>query len=251
MLLMAHPGHELLVHGWLHREVPRVGVLTDGSTRQSNSRLESTQRLLERAGTPIGSLFGRHTDASLYERILDRDADLFTQLAREVSKEMVAEQIECVVGDAVEGYNAVHDLFRQVINTGVAIAERETGRAIENYEFALFNRPGPHREGEATGRELLLTGEAREQKFAAARSYAALDREVQVCLDRYGMEAYATEWLRPVQEAPGQYRVAENPPVYERFAEHLRSRGEFEHVIRYEQHLLPIATALGDVARHG
>lgn len=38
-LMIAHPGHELLVHGWLEVAHPRVFVLTDGSGRCAQSRL--------------------------------------------------------------------------------------------------------------------------------------------------------------------------------------------------------------------
>jgi hypothetical protein len=30
-LLIAHPGHELLLHGWICRTKPAVQILTDGS----------------------------------------------------------------------------------------------------------------------------------------------------------------------------------------------------------------------------
>jgi hypothetical protein len=45
-LIIAHPGHEIRVHGWLERAKPVVYVLTDGSGRSGQSRLASTARLL-------------------------------------------------------------------------------------------------------------------------------------------------------------------------------------------------------------
>lgn len=249
--MMAHPGHELVVHAWLQQEAPRVGVLTDGSTRDMPSRLDSTRKLLDQAGSSVSALFGRHTDAALYERILDHDADLFVGLARDVSKEIVAERIDRVVGDCIEGYNVVHDLFRVAINTGIALAERELSRPIENYEYPLFERPGPLFAGADPGPSIVLTQQMRADKLAAARAYRALDREVKATIERHGVEAFATEWLRPVSEAPGDYVLTEMPPVYERFGEFLVRSGEFEHVIRYEEHMLPITEALGDLAEHG
>jgi hypothetical protein len=248
--MMAHPGHELVVHAWLQQAAPRVGVLTDGSTREMPSRLDSTRKLLDQAGSPISALFGRHTDAALYERILDRDIDLFVGLAREVSKEIVAERIERVVGDCVEGYNVVHDLFRIAINAGIAIAERELSRPVQNYEYPLFERPGPRFAGDDPGPSIVLTEQMRADKLEAARAYKALDREVKATIERHGVDAYATEWLRPVRDAH-TYRLTEMPPVYERFGEFLVRTGEFDEVIRYREHMLPITDALADLAENG
>src|SRR4029077_12021317 len=61
-LVVAHPGHELRVHGWLERHRPVVFVLTDGSGSTASSRLHSTQRILLRAEARQGSIFGRFSD---------------------------------------------------------------------------------------------------------------------------------------------------------------------------------------------
>ena len=107
-LVIGHPGHELMVHGWLETTQPRVFVFTDGSGRSNRSRLGSTTTVLNQAGAKGSEIYGRLTDAEAYEAILNHDFDLFLGLARELCEAFAAERIDCVAGDAFEGYNPVH-----------------------------------------------------------------------------------------------------------------------------------------------
>src|SRR4051794_37292284 len=84
-LLVAHPGHEIHVHGWLETTRPIVYVLTDGSGRSGRSRLKSTTRLLAAAGARPGVIYGRFADRALYEAVLRRDTALFRELAAELA----------------------------------------------------------------------------------------------------------------------------------------------------------------------
>ena len=69
-LVMAHPGHELRIHGWLERTRPLPFVLTDGSGHTSSSRLASTTRVLTAAGAqPAGVLYGQLTDREVYQAL--------------------------------------------------------------------------------------------------------------------------------------------------------------------------------------
>jgi len=61
-LVIAHPGHELLVHGWLELMRPLVFVLTDGSGRTNQSRLESTTEIVNHTGVKLGCIYGRLSD---------------------------------------------------------------------------------------------------------------------------------------------------------------------------------------------
>ena len=246
-LLVAHPGHELLLHGWLRAERPRVFVLTDGSGRDGVSRLDATTRVLGSAGAESGSLYGRYPDRVIYEALLDRDTALFIGIAQEIAKALAGERIGRVVGDAAEGWNPIHDAFRLTLQLAAALAARDTGGAIEVFEFPLFGAPGP---GAAPERTLAipLDARARDAKRAAAMSYTELDREVRWSMDRYGEEAYHTEWLRRCALAPGEYPLDEIPPVYERYGEFLMRSGQIERTIRYHEHLLPLADALGAAA---
>jgi hypothetical protein len=246
-LLIAHPGHELLVHGWLHADLPRVFVLTDGSGRDGVSRLDATTRLLERAGASIGPVYGRFPDTAIYEALLDADAALFVGLAEEIAKSLTLAGIERVVCDAAEGWNPIHDAFRLTAAAAAALAERESGAPVEVFEFSLFGPPDPGPAPEQAIR-VPLDVEGRVAKRAAALGYAELDREVRWALDRHGEQAYRTEWLRPGLQRAGEYRVPDDPPVYERYGEFLVRSGQLARAIRYREHLLPVAAALGAAA---
>src|SRR3954454_11266423 len=109
VLVVAHPGHELRVYGWLERERPEVFVLTDGSGSSGQSRVSSTVETLRRAGARPGSVFGRFSDRELYEVVLEGRTAVFTELARELAGAFVERGVEVVAADALEGYNPSHD----------------------------------------------------------------------------------------------------------------------------------------------
>jgi hypothetical protein len=152
-----------------------------------------------------------------------------------------------VVGDRAEGFNPIHDAFRLTLNCAVALARKHGTSDITSFDFALFGRPGPGGGDGAVSIE--LSESERAAKRWEAAGYAALEREVEWSLKQYGRHAFDREWLRPVTHAPGEYLLADLPPIYERYGEHLANIGELSRVIRGEQHLTPIARALGEAAR--
>lgn len=214
-LLVAHPGHELLLHGWLRATRPQVCVLTDGSGRDGESRLEATTRLLELADAQRGPLYGRYPDRVIYEALLDGDTAFFVGLAQELAKWLAGDGIERVVGDAAEGWNPIHDAFRLTVNAAIALAVAFPLDAVD-----------------------------RAAKRAAALAYTELDREVRFSIERYGETSYTTEWLRRSDAQPGEYDLRDDAPVYERYGEFLARSGQVERPIRYREHLLPVADAL-------
>ena len=54
-LVVAHPSHELRLHGWLEQTRPCVCVLTDGAGRSGEPRLTRTTEVLARAGATQGA----------------------------------------------------------------------------------------------------------------------------------------------------------------------------------------------------
>src|SRR5215212_1146387 len=98
-LVVAHPSHELRLHGWLEHARPYVCVLTDGAGRSGEPRLERTSELLAYIGATQGAIYGRLTDLEVYSAILNGDSDLFAGLVEELCDVFVSEQIEYVVGD--------------------------------------------------------------------------------------------------------------------------------------------------------
>jgi len=244
-LMLGHPGHELRVFRWMELTRPLTFVLTDGSGSTGQSRLDSTTELLRRIGAPCGSIYGRLTDGDAYRAILGRDAGLFVGLAEELAAAFEREGIDGVGGDAIEGYNPVHDVCRLVLNAAVDLASGRTRRPLLNLEFLLVGRPDacpePLRD-QATW--IHLDEAALERKLSAARGYPELAAEVDAAIKAHTTKAFQIECLRPVSDADRQYHFGEETPYYERYGEGRMDAGLYHEVIRYREHVLPLAAAL-------
>jgi hypothetical protein len=265
-LVIAHPGHELCVYGWLETARPRVFVLTDGSGRSGQSRLNSTEEILSVVGACRGSIFGCFNDLSIYAAILEGNFAIFEQLVIELADAFVRDEIGCVSGDAAEGYNTIHDTCRILINAAVELANHISGRLITNTDFLLF---GPHTEKIEDGSICLKLDDDRlARKLAKARAYCGLKGEVSAMLDNtmldslrnshelsaefrevmnaMGSEAYRIECLRRVDNRPLTINQTEEIPFYERYAEERVAAGIYKEAIRYQDHMVPLAEAVRD-----
>ena len=287
-LVVAHPSHELRLHGWLELAQPYVCVLTDGGGRSGEPRLERTTEVLSRAGATQGAIYGRLTDLEVYSAILNGDIDLFAAMAEELAAMFVDERIEYVVGDAAEGYNVTHDICRVMIGAAVDVAEQRYGHRVKNFDFAVV---GPPDECPAELRDeaiwLQLDDEAFDRKITAARRYTpkmamdveaaltgapfrgvlrlsqdhvakAVDIEVsrsmaagpvtsknlQDEIDGVPLDAFRVECLRPAHNRAGTHWTTDERPFYELYGEKLVAAGRYKKVIRYEEHMLPLAQAI-------
>lgn len=261
LLFIAHPGHELCVHAWLTTTRPKVFVLTDGSGHGTQSRIDSTTKLLRDAGASQGSIYARFTDAELYALILKHDFAPLMRVVDEFVEAIVAEAAPAVAGDAIEGFNPAHDICRLMINAAVEIARRRSGGEIVNQDFLLVGRHAPLALAGATS--LQLDDASFTRKLEAAYAFLELRPEVDAALggqllafhqypqirneirldsNALGAEAYRVECLRPVNEKASEPFAA--IPFYERYGELRVAEGVYGDVIRYRQHILPLAEAL-------
>jgi len=237
-LFAAHPGHELLVLGWVGRVKPRVYTLTDGSGSQGRSRLRCTAELLQSVGAPTGSSFGRLTDQEAYTAILDGDTGLIDALVVELAGDLQRHNVSLVVADAAEGFNPVHDLCRLIVG---AAASRvgSTGASIRHYEYPLDAGPAAYEQGEAGVVFHDLDDASFSWKIAAARELAAAIPDINAMLDRFGEASFRRETFRVVEDWAAGRQSAE-PPLYEKFGEERVSAGRYDRVIRYSEHMWPI-----------
>lgn len=244
-LVVAHPGHELRVHGWTVLAQPVVCVLTDGSGRSGQSRLESTTRLLDQCGASQGPIYGHFKDADIYTAILEADFEVFIDLVEELGEALVRDGVEYVVGDAIEGYNPIHDLCRNVINATVELANRGKANPIANFDFLVIGQPDL-KSDESRGEEIWLGLDevALARKLETAEAYVALKDDVSNMITEAGSAAFRFEVLRPVIRAVGTDGLVQEPPFYERYGEKQVSEGYYHRVIRYREHILPIVDAL-------
>lgn len=249
-LVVAHPGHELRVFGWVEATRPRVYILTDGSGRGGQSRLPATTRILAETGAVPAGIYGRLTDHDAYDAMLRSDHMLWVKLAEELATDLIDHGIEVVAGDAIEGYNPTHDVCRLLVNSAVELVARRTSRRIENWEFPLVGPPDSCPPGlRSRAMVLTLEREALDRKMAAAHRYSELAGEVDDALRTVGESGFGIEMLRPVVERAATDGLADEPPYYERHGERRVATGNYMRVLRRSEHVLPIADALWHWAR--
>ncbi len=169
-LIIAHPSHELRVHGWLARTRPLTFVLTDGGGRESKPRIDATTTVLNSTGARPGAVYGSFSDIGLYSAILDQDFDAFIGIAERLADALVAAEIDYVAGDAEEGYSSAHDLCRILIDGAIEIAQKKHERVIESFDFLVIAAPDDP-QGSGSAIWISLDEEEFARKVMAARAY--------------------------------------------------------------------------------
>ena len=243
MLVVAHPGHELRVYGWMMQARPVVHVLTDGSGADGESRIGSTTSLLQEVGATRGSIYGRMSDREIYRRMLAGDHARFIALAEELAAALVRDDAVLVAGDAVEGFNPSHDLCRYVINAAVRLAS-PSGRSIDSYAFALDGAPDSCPGEPCDVLRVQLDDRMLDRKLRAAHDYAELRSEVESALQRFGREPFRSECLCPVDLADPYGWDPGHVPYYETYGARRVAKGTYEHVVTFREHVKPLADAL-------
>jgi hypothetical protein len=241
VIVVAHPGHELRIHRCLELARPIVHVLTDGSGSQSESRLQSTRRVLETTGARGGSIFGRYSDRAVYDLLLNREFGAFVDLAEELAQSLDQEAADFVAGDMAEGYNSVHDVARLIIGAAVDLAAKRYGRQVGNYDFPLMGLPD-RLAGKAEDEIVITLDEAAfERKFQSAKNYRELAVEVENALKTVGRHPFMREVLRSVPITEGRSWREPSPPYYETYGATQVAAGLYKQVIRFHEHIGPLA----------
>lgn len=250
-LVIAHPGHELRLYGWLVRHRPVIYVLTNGSGLQGASRLDASAALFADMNAPQGEMFGPLSDVEVYEALLAGDVGIFIGLLDGLAASFVRRKVDFVVGDSAEGFSPTHDVCRYLIDAAVALAQRRTGRRIANYQFKLteWSDAGEECHDDAC-LHYALSDDLFAAKLAAAERNTALAREVAGAFAMHGRDYFRRECLRPAG-AVLSTGCAPATPYYEEAGAARAARGDFDTVIRYETHVRPIVDALLDCAING
>jgi hypothetical protein len=247
LLVIGHPGHELRVLGWLGAARPLVAVITDGGGFHDDPRIHLTRDLVQRLGGRPAPLFGSVTDKAFYAALIGGDLGFFEALAERLADLMVTAGVGEVVGDAIEGYSPTHDVCRLVIDAAVARAAPRLDRPIANRAFRLTGVPGEG--GETGGEAIRLSPQGVEAKLASVRAYAeavggTLLAEVEELLATHGAGALAVERLEPprTEEALAEFAAAK--PFYETYGEKKVAAGQYAQVLRFRDHVAPVAARL-------
>jgi hypothetical protein len=244
-LVIGHPGHELRIHDWLERARPVTFVLTDGSGHTDHSRLASTTAVLERAGASCGAVYGVMSDRQLYQAILAGERDVFARLVDELASALQQAGVTYVVGDAVEGVNPGHDVCRLLLNAALFRIEQTTGQRLKNMEYPV---EGPPDECPIEDRPdaifSRLDDEAYTRKMEAIRNYPEMAAEIERVFSIHNPDAFRVECLRPVRYHLDIGHCFEHPCFYERYGEKQVNAGIYREVVRFREHVAPLAAHL-------
>ena len=189
------------------------------------------------------------TDADLYNSVLGFKYRPFMDLVDKLAAAILDAPIDCIAGDAEEGYNPGHDTCRLIINAAVKLVKRKSRKPIRNYDFTLVGPPDQCPEDlRDHSLRLNLDDDAFARKLLAARNYPELQAEVETALNGTGNKTenrFRVEWLRLVNSHSLANRSLEDdPPYYEQYGEKQVKSGYYSHVLRYSEHMLPLAMAL-------
>ncbi len=245
-LVVAHPGHELLAFGWLNKLRPSVFVVTDGSGRDADARIEASARLLAGGLGTRASIFGRWTDRVLYDALSEGRFSPFLALRNELVEAWCAERVRTVICDAAERRILMHDVVQITASAAVA-ASRDRGVEIELLELPIYLGPLDARPGNPPlAASLAITDEVLAQKIDAARAFesSVVRHEVEEFFRLRGAEGFRTESLLcSIPRTPDELE-REPKPAWEAHGERLMQEGVYDRVIRLREHLVPLARAL-------
>ena len=245
LFVFSHPNHEVAVLGLLGRLSPRVAVLTDGG---GQDRLKETRAGLASLGLLDRAVFLEDAETAYYEALLARDVGFFGGVAARLAERLRGLRASCVLCDAVEFYNPVHDIcmpiVRAALGPGAPLYEVPLvyqRPAVDGVDYVMQRLPAS-RESDAITCELsaaeldakLRTMHAAYPRFLATLEAAGGD----VTAHELGVEVVARAGSRLPR--PGAERVLR----YEERGCTLRSAGEIDEVITYAGHYLPVASTL-------
>jgi hypothetical protein len=240
---VAHPGHELLLHGWVRRVKPLVCIITDGGGPEDRSRIARTADWLRAMDIPAGSIFGRFTDREAYAALLSGELQWIDSLVTDLARELVTKQISLVVADAAEGFNPVHDLCQVISGAAIALAAKE-GVAAVHCQYPIHDGPMAydHSTGEVMRHD--LDDAALAMKLAVAREYAEVIPDVQSMIEQFGEAAFRRESFRRTEDWTAWPWPSGERPLYERYGEERVASGRYAHVLRHAQHVRPLVEHL-------
>jgi hypothetical protein len=246
-VIIGHPGHELRIHRFMELYKPLVYVLTDGSGSSGTSRVYNTIKIIEQTNSRKSAIMGRFTDTEIYKIIREQDTETLRSIVDEIVFDLEKNDIDLIVGDAIEGYNPTHDLCRYMINAIVRIYRHKRGTQIPNYDFLLDGPPHlcpPELKEEAIW--VKLNDEDFDRKFAAAQNYPEIIKDLEIALSQHGKAPFQIECLRPVKNLNQYVTWNSEMPYYESYGLNKVKTGEYTEVISFEKHLLPLGEFLSN-----
>lgn len=242
-IVVAHPGHELLAFGFLTRYRPLMHIFTDGSGIGNSPRVGASARILRELDVPRADVFGAMPDTAIYEAVLDGRADIFVELRDRLVASFLEHDIDFVLADAAEGFSPSHDLCRYIVDAAAAIVKSERPR-VGIQAVGLKSTHWVVAEPEVHDERCLhyrLSDDLFRAKLATANLQVDLTNEIQSAIGALGEDHFRRECFRVV--GLPKLGLGEKPH-YERVGEMRAARGDFPRVLRFDEHVRPIAEAL-------
>lgn len=243
-MVIGHPGHELRAFKYIKEFKPDVFILTDGSGSVNEPRLYQSIRLIEANGARYMESFPAIPDREMYRMILENQTEKILAIKARLKSFILEAGYDCIVGDALEGFNPTHDLCRYLINGIITDIKEETGLSIRTYDFLLDEAPNNiPQSSNHQGISLELSPAEFDEKLEAANNYPELKYEVEYAINRFGREAFYWESFRKVNDLSEIRNWKGEEPYYETFGRKRIEEGLYSDLITFDHHLKPIALA--------
>lgn len=247
---VAHPGHELRLHGWMSRTKPLCMILTTGSrSGEDRARLNTSATIIENVGGHCSSLFGVVLDRDLYKTILEGDLLPFHHWTDRLTDLLVENRIQRLIVDGWQLYSVTHDLTHIMGRLAAERASRVLGYEIEVLQYEVV--PGPLAEFTDIGQpecDVSLSDSELGAKMAAIKGYPDIELELME-IEQIEQETHAKHerFFSP----PPIERLTKAPPAkprYEAYGEARLAQGTYKNVIRWS-HVEKIIRELVTVQR--
>jgi hypothetical protein len=240
ILIIAHPGHELLVHHWMEVAAPMVFALTDGSGSGGIARTQRSKEIITATGASIGPMFGLHPDKLWYSAILERDIEPFARVVDSIVEACSVRTPAVVVSDPVEYFNPMHDLCSIVARCVVRRMPR--GVTPRHLELSIEHE----RQDGAASDLIWLDAAAADRKSLAISRYHELNSEIARHRAGLPVKQLDVEQLCPARceemwppEPPGE-------PLYEAHGRRRIETGTYSRLITYVDHVRPLARRIAE-----
>ncbi len=239
---MAHPGHELRIHGWLEQHSPDAYVLTDGSGRSGVDRLGFSRRTLTKVHSQLIRSNDVWTDSFAYEVLLDNNVDAVIQRISRITDHLQHANIQLVVCDAIEGFNPVHDLCAVMAVMACRLIQQHRGSVVPVLSFPLEAHPQSMLTADSVTHS--LNSAEWQRKLAAIEENSALQHEVERSFKLHGRDAFQVEVLSPFDLDAKLHALSLKKPFYEIHGEKRVATGAYSTVLRFQQHFRPLVTGI-------
>ena len=141
-------------------------------------------------------------------------------------------------------------MCRLILNAALFRIEQTTARRLKNMEYPVEAAPDEcPAEDRADAIFSTLDDEAYTRKMEAIRAYPEMAAEVERVFSIHNPDVFRVECLRPVRYGLDVGHRFEHPCVYERYGEKQVAAGIYREVLRFGEHVAPLAAHLDAYCR--